>query len=111
MPTKESVSFNEMLSKRPTLDELCEKFGVISYKWYLLGVHFQLENNQLEAIRRLQKNVSYKMFKMFKVLLHVKPNTTRKQVINALFSMEELALAEKYMKSLIKVYDITGKEN
>ena len=50
--TKESVSFNEMLSKRPTLDELCEQLYSISHEWYLLGVLFQLENNQLEAIRR-----------------------------------------------------------
>lgn len=75
--------------------------------WCALSIRKQ----SARSYQTTTKNVSYKMFKMFKVLLHVKPNTTRKQVINALFSMEELALAEKYMKSLIKVYDITGKEN
>ena len=110
MLIKESVSLNKMLSKQPTLDELCEQFSVISINWYLFGVHFQLENNQLEAIRQLEKKVVYKMLKMFKVLLHVKPSTTRKQIIDALYFMDFFAIAEDYINSLIKAHDRTGKK-
>lgn len=110
MVIKESVSLNKMLSKRPTLDELCEQLSDISVNWYLFGVHFQLENNQLEAIRQLEKIVRYKMLKMFKVLLHVKPNTTRKQVIDALCFMDFFAIADNYINSLIEVHDVTGKK-
>ena len=110
IPTEESVSFNEMLSKRPTLDELCEQLVSNSPEWYLFGVFFQLEKNQLEAIRRLQKSFAYKMLKIFKVLLHVNPNTTRKQVIDGLYCMHYIKLAKDYMNSLINIYDITGKK-
>ena len=102
-----NLSFDEILEEKPSLDELCEHVR-IGVKWRQLGIQLKLDATQLAVIDTEQHIVNDKTSEMFHLLLATNPQTTRRQVLEALRkrSVSENALANDYEKWL---YNSTGK--
>ena len=96
-----NLAFEEILQKKPTLDELCEHVRIGS-KWYHLGVLLKLNDVKLDDIHRLPEDSTYKTLKMFKLWLSTNPHATRKHVLDALRKevIEENNIAHEYEKIL-----------
>ena len=96
-----NLSFEKILEEKPTLDELCEHIRIGS-KWYLLGIMLKLDVKKLEDIYKLPDDSIYKTVKMFELWLDMKPDATRRQMIDALRkeAIEEIAVSRVYEKML-----------
>ena len=104
-----NLSFEEILEKKPTLDELCEHID-IGDKWYQLGILLKLNPKKLNDIRGQSGDHTYKTSKMFELWLGTNPRPTRKQVIDALRKkvIEENTVAHEYTKILRKILSSTS---
>ena len=102
-----NLTFDELLEEKPSLDELCEHVR-IAVKWRQLGIQLKLDYTQLDVIDAEQQSFNDKTSKMFHLLLTTNPQTTRRQVLEALrkISVSENALANDYEKWL---YNSAGK--
>ena len=96
-----NLSFEEILQKKPTIDELCEHIRIGS-KWYQLGVLLKLNDLKLDDIHRLAEDSTYKTLKMFKLWLSTDPHATRKHVLDTLRKevIEENNISHVYEKIL-----------
>ena len=98
-----STYFDQLLSTKPSLHELCEHVRVGS-KWYNLGVLLKLDAEKLESIREKSEDSTFNLTKMFELWLMTNPNATRREIIEALHSdaISEHDVAEKYERSFKK---------
>ena len=78
-----ATTFENKLEKKPNLAELIQHVRVGS-KWHLLGVLLELDEVELNDIRRMTEGSDFKALKMFQLWLKTNPNATRRQVIDAL---------------------------
>ena len=95
------MSLDQVLSERPSLDELCEHVR-LGNKWYKFGVLLKLDTRELDVIEELNNDVDYKALKMFQLWLNTTPDAIRKHVLNTLRKdvIGEMIVAEKYEKEL-----------
>ena len=102
--------YEEILNKRPTLDELCELVP-ISTKWHQMGIQLKLKVRKLNEIEELQRSSTYKMSKMYELWLDVNPQATRRQIVETLKMdiIEENTLAQNYETKLRELHSNTGK--
>ena len=103
-------SFEMLLQKKPTLDELCEHI-VIGTKWYQLGIQLKLDVTQLDVIDKETSDVTRKTSKMFQLWLSTSPLATRRHVLEALRKrvIGEGNIANEYEKILTSPYSSDGK--
>ena len=106
-----NLSFEKLLEKKPTLDELCEHIRIGS-KWYQLGIQLKLNAKKLEDIHKLPDDSTYKTTKMFELWLDTNPNATRRQVIDALRKkiIEENTIAHEYELVILRKCCISDGE-
>ena len=106
----ESMSFEVKIEEKPSLDELCEHVRV-GTNWYKFGVLLKLDTTKLDAIEELNKDVDFKILKMFQLWLNTNPTATRKQIIDALRKdvMEGMTIARNYVLALGGPPHVTGK--
>ena len=110
MATRHDTSYEEKLKEKPSLDELCEHVRV-GTNWYKFGVLLKLDTTKLDAIEELNKDVDFKILKMFQLWLNTNPTATRKQIIDALRKdvMEGMTIATNYVLALGGPPHATGK--
>ena len=107
---KEIMSLEDILSKKPSPQELCEHVN-IGTKWYTFGVLLGLDTTKLDSIRRMNEDSSFKAIKMFELWLSSNPNATRNQVINTLKKepIGEMSVAKSYMSTLREHFNNIGE--
>ena len=107
----ESMSFEVKIEEKPSLDELCEHVRV-GTNWYKFGVLLKLDTTKLDAIEELNKDVDFKILKMFQLWLNTNPSATRKEIIDALRKdvMEGMTTANNYVLALGGSPYITGEQ-
>ena len=98
-----SSYFNQFLNGKPTLDELCEHVRVAT-KWYTFGVLLKLDTTELDSIRIMNEDSSFKSLKMFELWLSSKPKAMRREIIETLQkpTIAENVIAEEYKKVLVE---------
>ena len=109
MATRDS-SFDEILSGKPTLDELCADVP-ISTNWYIMGTQLKLNVKKLNEIEDLPKPVPYKVSKMYELWLDTKTQATRRQIVNTLKleAVSQMSLAQQYETKLKDCITVNGK--
>ena len=107
---KRDLSLDDIFSKTPPLDELCEHIRV-GIKWYLIGVQLKLDVKELDVIEELNKDVTIKTTKMFQLWLSTNPQASRNEIVKVLKKgiIGEKTLAEQYETTLKELYVSTGK--
>lgn len=105
------LSFEEILSKTPPLHELCEYIRV-GTKWYQVGVQLKLDIKELDTIEELNKDVIFKVTKMFQLWLNTNSQASRDEIVKVLKKgiIGETALAERYETTLKDQYINTTSE-
>ena len=93
--------FNLFLNGKPTIAELCEHIRV-GTKWYTFGVLLKLDTTELDSIRIMNEDTSFKALKMFELWLSSKPRAMRRDVIETLQkpAIAENFIAEEYKRAL-----------
>ena len=96
-----SSYFNQFLNGKPTIAELCEHIRV-GTKWYTFGVLLKLDTTELDSIRIMNEDISFKALKMFELWLSSKPRAMRREVIETLQkpAIAENFIAEEYKRAL-----------
>ena len=96
-----SSCFNQFLSAKPTLHELCEHVN-IGTKWYKFGVLLKLDTSKLDGIRVLNEDTDFKTLKMFELWLSTNPKAMRREIIDTLRkpAIGENTVAEQYKVAL-----------
>ena len=105
------MSFEEILSETPPLDELCEHIRV-GTKWYLVGVQLKLDIKELDTIEELNKDALFKTTKMFQLWLSTNSQASRIEIVKVLKKgiIGEITLAERYETTLKELYVSTISE-
>ena len=111
MATRHDSSYEDKLKGKPSLDELCEHVRV-GTNWYKFGVLLKLDTTKLDAIEELNKDVDFKILKMFQLWLNTNPSATRKEIIDALRKdvMDGMTTANNYVLALGGSLYITGEQ-
>ena len=93
----EEFIFEQFLSEKPPLDELCE-YVRVGTKWYMVGLQLKLDVESLDAIEELNRDLDYKTTKMFHLWLDSKHQASRRQIINVLKKsiIGKTSLAQQY---------------
>ena len=104
------VLYEEILNKKPTLEELCELVP-ISTKWYQMGILLKLNVKKLNEIEEESKKTTDKVLKMYELWLDTNPQATRQQIVETLKmdAIEENTLAQNYETKLRELHSKTGK--
>ena len=107
---KEIMSLEDILSRKPSLQELCEHVN-IGTKWYTFGVLLGLDTTKLDSIGKMNEDSSFKAIKMFELWLSSNPNATRNQIINTLKKepIGEMSVAKSYMSTLREHFNNIGE--
>ena len=98
-----SSYFNQFLNGKPTIAELCEHIRV-GTKWYTFGVLLKLDTTELDSIRVMNEDTSFKTLKMFELWLSSKPKAMRRDIIETLQkpTIAENVIAEEYKRALVE---------
>ena len=98
-----SSYFNQFLNGKPTIAELCEHIRV-GTKWYTFGVLLKLDTTELDSIRVMNEDTSFKTLKMFELWLSSKPKAMRREIIETLQkpTIAENFIAEEYKRALVE---------
>ena len=102
-PSVSSIYFNQFLNGKPTLAELYEHVR-IGTKWYTFGVLLKLNTTELDGIRVMNEDSSFKTLKMFELWLSTNPKATRREIIETLQKQAicENVVAEQYKHVLME---------
>ena len=102
-PSVSSNYINQFLNGKPTIAELCEHVN-IGTKWYTFGVLLKLDTTELDGIRIMNEDSSFKTLKMFELWLSSKPKATRREIIETLkkSAISENVVAEQYKHALME---------
>ena len=98
-----SSYFNQFLNGKPTIAELCEHIRV-GTKWYTFGVLLKLDTTELDSIRVMNEDTSFKTLKMFELWLSFNPKAMRRDIIETLQkpTIAENVIAEEYKRTLVE---------
>ena len=98
-----SSYFNQFLNGKPTIAELCEHIRV-GTKWYTFGVLLKLDTTELDSIRVMNEDTSFKALKMFELWLSSNPIAMRRDIIETLQkpTIAENFIAEEYKRALVE---------